>query len=153
MWTLREMGQGRPIDRPIHPMLIHFPIAFTIGALALDALSLLIGLRSGPIAATWLVVGALAGFVGAAIAGLADRSAMPKDAKVRRVATRHALVQVVAAAVVALNLAVRWSDRGVFEAEAAWIVLDVIGALLVGMGADLGGRMVYGMGWRPGWEG
>ena len=152
LWTLREIARGRPIDRPIHPMLIHFPIAFTIGALALDVLSRLVDLRSGPIAATWLVIGALAGFAGAAIVGFADRSAMPKDAKIRHVATRHALVQVVAAAVVALNLVMRWSDRGTFEADVWWIVLDLIGALLVGIGADLGGRMVYGMGWRPGRE-
>ena len=39
MWTLREMAQGKPIDRPIHPMLVHFPIAFYIGSLGLDVLS------------------------------------------------------------------------------------------------------------------
>ena len=35
LWTLREILQGKPIDRPTHPMLVHFPIAFYIGALGL----------------------------------------------------------------------------------------------------------------------
>ena len=149
MWTLREIAQGKPIDRPIHPMLIHFPIAFTIGALGLDVLSRLGGFPAAPLAGTWLVVGALAGFAAAVIAGLADRSAMPKGVKIRRTATKHALVQAAAAVVVVVNLAVRWSDRNAPESDALWIVLGAVGALVVGIGADLGGRMVYTMGWRP----
>ena len=38
-WTLREIIQGRPVDRPTHPMLVHFPIAFYIGALVVDVIS------------------------------------------------------------------------------------------------------------------
>ncbi len=153
MWNLREIAQGRPIDRPIHPMLIHFPIAFTMGAFALDALSRLGDLRTGPIAATWLLGFALLGYGGAALAGFADRSAMPKEAKVRRVATRHAIVQIAAAILVAVNVAVRWSDRNEPEAAWLWIVLGAVASLIVGYGADIGGRMVYGMGWRPPREG
>ncbi|MGE5460776.1 MAG: DUF2231 domain-containing protein [Solirubrobacterales bacterium] len=149
MWTLRQIAQGKPIGRPIHPMLVHFPIAFTIGALGLDVLSRLGTFPAAPLAATWLLLGALAGFFGAAIAGLADRSAMGSGAKVRRIATRHALVQATAAAIGAANLAVRWSDRSVPESGVLWIVLGAAGALMVGIGADIGGRMVYGMGWRP----
>jgi uncharacterized membrane protein len=153
LWTVREIAQGKPIDRPIHPMLIHFPIAFTIGALGLDVLSRLGGFPAAPLAATWLVMGALAGFLGAGLAGLADRSAMPKGLKMRRIATRHALVQVSAAAIVVVNLAVRWSDRHAPESDVVWIVLGALGAIVVGIGADLGGRMVYAMGWRPSREG
>jgi uncharacterized membrane protein len=149
MWTLREVAQGKPIERPIHPMLIHFPIAFTIGALGLDVLSRLGTHPAAPLAATWLVIAALAGFLGAGLAGLADRSAMSEGARVRRVATRHALVQTAAAVIVLVDLIVRWSDRHAAESNILWIVLGALGALVVGIGADLGGRMVYGMGWRP----
>ena len=31
-WTLKEIAQGKPLDRPTHPMVIHFPIAFYTGA-------------------------------------------------------------------------------------------------------------------------
>ncbi|HEU4355779.1 MAG TPA: DUF2231 domain-containing protein [Actinomycetota bacterium] len=150
MWTLVEMAQGKPIERPIHPMLVHFPIAFTYGALGLDILSRLGDFPAAPIAATWLVVLALLGFAGAALVGFADRAAMSPGVKIRRVATRHAIVQISAALVVVVNLLVRWSDRHVAESDFLWIALGAIATVVVSVGADIGGRMVYAMGWRPG---
>lgn len=146
-WTLREILQGRPIDRPTHPMLVHIPIAFYLGALGLDLLSRLGRFPAAPVAATWLILAALVGVLGAAITGLADRATA--GGKVRRMATRHALFQVAAAVVFAVNLAIRWSDRHAAEADATWIVLDLVGALAMTVGADIGGRMVYKIGWRP----
>jgi hypothetical protein len=75
-WTLREILQGKPIDRPTHPMLVHFPIAFYIGALGLDVLSRIGRFPTAPLAATWLILGSFAGFAGAALTGLAERSTM-----------------------------------------------------------------------------
>src|SRR6266511_2289829 len=92
-WTLREILQGKPIDRPIHPMLVHFPIAFYIGALGLDVLSRIGRFPAAPLAATWLILGSLAGFVGAALTGLAERSTMRHESRVRTLATRHMLLQ------------------------------------------------------------
>jgi uncharacterized membrane protein len=149
MWSLVEIAQGKPLDRPIHPMLVHFPIAFTYGALGLDVLSRLGRFPAAPIAATWLLVGAILGYAGAALVGFADRSGMEPGVKIRRIATRHALVQIAAAILVVVNLAVRWSDRHADESEVLWIVLGAVAAVVVGIGADIGGRMVYAMGWRP----
>lgn len=148
LWSLRELLQGRPIDRPIHPMLVHFPIAFSIGALGLDVLSRLGRFPAAPPAATWLIMAGLTGVVGAAITGLADRAEMA-GGKVRRMANRHALVQVAFAIVLLANLVVRWSDRNAAESEVLWIVLGVVAFLVVTVGADIGGRMVYKVGWRP----
>jgi len=148
-WTLRELIQGRPIDRPTHPMLVHFPIAFYLGALGLDILSRLGRFPGAPVAATWLILAALVAVVGAAITGLADRASAPAGGKVRRMATRHAVIQVVAAAFFAVNLAVRWSDRHAVESDVWWIVLGALGSLAMSVGADIGGRMVYKVGWRP----
>jgi uncharacterized membrane protein len=152
MWTLREMAQGKPIDRPIHPMLIHFPIAFYIGALGLDVLSRLGDFPAAPLAATWLVLAGLAGFLAAAIAGLADRSGMPAGGNLRRTASRHGLVQVAAAVVFAADLVTRWSNRHAAESDMLWIALGLVGTLIMMVGADIGGRMVYETGWRPSTE-
>lgn len=146
-WTFGEIVRGRPIDRPTHPMIVHLPIAFYLGALGLDVLSRLGRFPAAPVAATWLILAALVSVAGAAITGFAERATM--GAKLKRMATRHALFQVTAAVVFAADLAVRWSDRHVAEADAWWIVLDVIGSLAMTVGADIGGRMVYTVGWRP----
>jgi uncharacterized membrane protein len=149
-WTLKEIIQGRPFDRVTHPMFVHFPIAGYVGALALDVMSKLWTFPSAPLAASWLIIGAFAGTVAAATTGLVDRSTMRPGSRIRGVANQHLWVQLAAAGVFILNFALRWSDRHLAEAKAIWIILDVIGVLVVSVGADIGGRMVYKMGFRVG---
>jgi uncharacterized membrane protein len=149
-WTLKEVIQGRPIDRPTHPMLVHFPIAFYIGALGLDVLSRAGTFPAAPLAATWLIIGAIAGAAAAATTGLVDRSTMKPGSRVRTQATRHMLVQYAGVAVFVVNLAIRWSDRHQPTSSIGWIVLDTIGVLIMMVGADLGGVLVFKMGYRVG---
>jgi uncharacterized membrane protein len=147
-WTVREILQGKPIDRPTHPMLVHFPIAFYVGALGLDVLSRLGSHHAAPVAATWLIVAALAGFVGASVTGLAERATMRRGSKIRTLATRHMLVQYAAAAVFLANLVIRWPHRGDLRSSVVWIALDLIGVLVMIVGADIGGAMVFKVGYR-----
>jgi uncharacterized membrane protein len=147
-WTLREALQGKPIERPIHPMLVHFPIAFYIGALGLDVFSRIGTHPSAPLAATWLIEAALIGFAAAALTGFAERLTMARGSKIHVVATRHMWTQYAAAAVFVVNLAVRWSGRHDARASASWIALDLIGVLIMTVGADIGGRMVFTIGYR-----
>src|SRR5206468_6779925 len=86
-WTLREIIQGRPINRPTHPMLVFFPIAFWVGALAFDVLSRL-GLTGGPLTATWTIGGGLGVAAFAILTGTVDRSLMRPGSRIRKVATR-----------------------------------------------------------------
>ena len=149
-WTLKEIVQGKPLDRPTHPMVVHFPIAFYTGALAFDVLSRLGHFPSAPLAATWLILGAFAGTALAVPTGLVDRSIMRPGTQARIVATRHMLIQFSAAAVFVVNAVARWSNRHTARSSLLWIVLDVGGVLLVSIGADLGGRLVYKMRFRVG---
>jgi uncharacterized membrane protein len=147
-WTLREILQGKPIDKPSHPMMIHFPIAFYVGALGLDLLSRLGRFPAAPLAATWLVIAALAGFAVAAVTGLAERSTMRRDLKIHRLATRHMLLQFAAAAIFAVDLAIRWSSRHDARASLVWIAVEVVGVLTMMVASDIGGVMVYKIGYR-----
>src|SRR5438132_7989155 len=147
-WTFKEIVQGKPLDRPTHPMVVHFPIAFYYGALALDILSRAGGFAAAPLAATWLIVGAFAGTLLAAATGLADRATMRPGSRVRAKANLHLGIQLTATAVFVLNLIVRWSDRHVPHARPLWIALDAIGVLAVSVGADFGGQMVDKVGFR-----
>ncbi len=147
-WTVREIVQGKPIERPTHPMFVHFPIAFSIGALGLDLFSRIGHHAVAPLAATWLIVAALAGFAAAMLTGLAERATMRSGSKIRKVASRHMLVQFAAAAVVVVDLVARWSDRQQHRAGAVWIALDLVAVLLVMAGADIGGTMVFKIGYR-----
>ena len=148
LWTLREILQGKPIDRPTHPMLVHFPIAFYIGALGLDVLSRIGRFPAAPLAATWVILGSFAGFAGAALTGLAERSTMRHESRIRTLATRHMLLQYTAVAIFVADFAIRWSHRHDVHASLPWIVLDVIGVLVMTVASDIGGQMVFKIGYR-----
>jgi hypothetical protein len=49
-----------------------------------------------------------------------------------------------------VNFIVRYSDRHLPEAKAAWIILDVVGVITLTIGQYLGGMLVYGIGFRVG---
>jgi uncharacterized membrane protein len=147
-WTFRQVLQGFPLDMPTHPMFVHFPIAFYNGALAFDVLSRVGHFPWAPATATYLIVGALAGFAAAATTGIAERASMPPKLRVRRLATRHMLLQFIAAAVFAVNLGVRWSHRHAARSGVGWIVLDVIGIAVMTAASDIGGQMVFKIGYR-----
>lgn len=147
-WTLREVVQGKPLGHPSHAMFVHFPVAFWIGALGFDLLSVAGRFPEAPLLATWLLAGGLVGFVPAAVTGLVDWWGMAPGSRKRRVATRHMLFQTAAAALLALDLAMRWAERRGPRAEPAWIALDIAGAALLLAGQWLGGVLVYRMGMR-----
>ena len=92
-WTLKDVVQGKPLHHPSHPMFVHFPVAFYFGALGLDVLSRLGRFPAAPLAATWLLIGAFAGTVFAALTGLVDWWGMVPGSRKRRWATWHMLLQ------------------------------------------------------------
>jgi uncharacterized membrane protein len=129
-------------------MLVHFPIAFYIGALGLDVLSRIGRFPAAPLAATWLMLGSFAGFAGAALTGLAERLTMPHESRIRTIATRHMLLQYTAVAIFVADFAIRWSHRHDVHAHFLWIALDVIGVLVMTVASDIGGQMVFKIGYR-----
>lgn len=150
-WTLREIIQGRPIGRPTHPMLVMFPITLYVGALVMDVLSR--WLTGGARTATWAVIGAVAFAIPSIITGMTDRSFMRAGTRIRRVASRHMYLQLTATAIFIVNLVVRYGDRNIDKSKFLWIVLDVLGAGVVIVGGDVGGQMVFKMGYRVGPDG
>jgi uncharacterized membrane protein len=148
-WTAKDWIQGRPIHRPTHPILVIFPIAFISGALLLDLLSRT-GLVGGPLAATYAVAGAVIGAALAVLTGSLERSDMRPGTRIRRVATRHMIIQLTASAIFVIDLAVRWGGRHQAKADILWIVVDILAVAIVIVGGDVGGQMVFRMGYRVG---
>ena len=148
-WSLKEILQGKSINRVTHPVFVVFPIAFWTGTVALDVLSR-IGLAGAALAGTYAVTAGLVGAFFSIITGLVDRSMMRRGGKIRSVATRHMFIQLTATAFFVANLAVRWSDRNIQHGKILWIVLDVLGLATVIVGGDVGASMVFKMGYRVG---
>ena len=151
-WPLKDIVRGRSVGRPTHPIFVIFPLAFFVGSLAFDVLSV-IGLSGATLAATYLLLGGVIGAAFAIATGLLDRAPMRAGSLIRRVATRHMVIQLAATAIFVVDLVVRWSDtipaaHRVSEAKALWIVLGVIGMIVIVVGGDVGFKMVFRMGVR-----
>ena len=108
-------------------MFVHFPVAFYFGALGLDVLSRLGRFPAAPLAATWLLIGAFAGTVFAALTGLVDWWGMVPGSRKRRWATWHMLLQLTTLGIFLVDFAIRWADRHQPEAVVLWIGLETVG--------------------------
>lgn len=142
--------QGRWLRHPLHPILIHFPIALLVLSLVFDLLSLVLDgagiyLRSSLYAMS-LGVGTA---VLAGVVGFADLLDIRRGSRSRRVALLHLLLNDVAIVVFAVNLWLRWGVWHLQEAVASdrvpslGLLLSLVGMGLITLSAYLGGRLVY----------
>lgn len=127
---------------PIHPMLIHFPVAALIALVGTDAAYVYGGDPFWARAGVWLAgVGALGGWT-ASVAGLIDILSVKE---IRRLVTAwgHALMAVMMLSVATLNWRLRVGDDP-GEYVMPWgIGLSLLTAAFISLASYLGGRLVY----------
>ena len=127
---------------PVHPMLIHFPVAALIALVGTDAAYLHGGDPFWARAGLWLAgVGALGGW-GASVAGLVDLLGV---AQIRRLITAwsHALMAVTMLSVATLNWRLRVGDDPGLHVMPWGMVLSLLTAVFLALASYLGGRLVY----------
>lgn len=127
---------------PIHPMIIHFPVAALLGLVGADAAFLWSADPFWARAGLWLAgVGAAGGWIASAV-GLVDLLFV---ARIRRKITAwcHALLAVMMLSAATLNWLLRLRDGldGSLASGAPW--LSLLTAVLIALAAWLGGRLVY----------
>lgn len=126
---------------PLHPILIHFPVAALLGLVATDLAWLWTADAFWARAGLWLAgVGALGGWV-SGMAGLIDLTTVRK---VRRLVTAwsHAIMAVMLLSLASLNWLLRLSD----PAAVIWpwgLYLSLVTGGLIAVTGFLGGKMVY----------
>jgi len=128
----------------IHPMFVHFPVAFLPGAFLLFALGITLRKPGLNLAGRACLYMAAAGALAAVATGLQAENSFPHNEVIHNMMETH---ETLGWAVLALAGALTaWSF---FQAEhrpkAAWVFLALLGlANLAAMqGADIGARMVY----------
>ncbi|MGH2814463.1 MAG: DUF2231 domain-containing protein [Actinomycetota bacterium] len=133
-------GRGRPL----HPMLVHFPVALYPTSLVFDALSHL-SEDGNPfvVGAFSLIVIALVVSALAVAAGFADFLLIENGTRTWRVAVLHMSVQLVTGGLFLANAMLRARDLDVTATPTGPIVLSVVGLLTLTVGAALGGELVY----------
>jgi uncharacterized membrane protein len=142
--------------KPLHPPLTDIPIAAYLFGAVFDVLSLL--LRDGHTstadqlyaAGGWVFLGGAAVSVLAALTGAMDwwRSSEP-GTQARRTINAHAIVMITVTVLVLLDLVLRYtaySDRS--SAPGLVVLVSVLSAVLVAVGASLGGSLVFDYGFN-----
>jgi uncharacterized membrane protein len=127
---------------PLHPMLIHFPIAALVGLVGADAALWFSGDPFWARAGLWLAgVGAFGGWI-AGLVGMIDLLAV---ARIREKITAwsHALVAVMLLSLASLNWLLRYRGEISVETVVAGTGLSLLGAVLIGLAGRLGSRLVY----------
>lgn len=150
---LRSLLEGKPLRHPLHPILIHFPIALFALSLVLDLLSLVLDHAGVYLQGSLYVMtaGEVAALL-AAVPGLVDFGSIRRDAKAKRIGAGHAVLNITAVAVYAVNLWFRWGPwdtsnaAGADRVSALGLLLSLVGLGLLVVSGYLGGRMVYGYG-------
>ena len=142
--------------KPLHPPLTDVPVTAYLFVAVFDVLSVALhsshpaAARQLFMAAGWTILGGAAVSLLAALTGWADwhRSSEP-GTQARRTINAHALTMIIVTVLVLVDLLARWlgyHDRGYTP---TWImVVSVIAAILVSIGATLGGSLVYDYGFN-----
>src|SRR4029450_10484357 len=140
--------QGGP-GRPLHPMLVHFPIALYPTSLVFDVLSHLAEDGNPYVRGAFaLIVIALVVSVLTVAAGFADFLLIENGSRTWRIAVLHMSLQLVTAGLFLANAVLRGRDLDVTATPVGPIILSVVGLATLIVGASLGGELVYRHGRR-----
>lgn len=126
---------------PIHPVLIHFPVAALLGLVATDLAFIFSSDEFWARASLWLAgVGALGGWI-SGMAGLVDLTFV---ARIRRLiaAWCHAILAVMLLSLATLNWLLRF-ENGMTQVFPWGIYLSLLTALMITLTGLLGGQLVY----------
>jgi len=133
------------MNHPIHPMLVHFPIALLFASVLFDFASFLTGWEDFKRAGFWLLILGWVGGLAATVAGLLGEEIAKKAGVPESMIDRHELFAISTLALFALLIVVRiffrksWPRRGrLFYMGAALIGLSLLSAT-----GYLGGDLVY----------
>lgn len=146
--TVTDPTQGRGLLRltaPIHPILVHFTIALTATALAIDALAFVFRLEALTAIGWWLLAAALLITLGTLITGVRSRLRLPvEEGEMRSFLRAHmAIGPIFFGLLVAVAI---WRARlwQAGEGVTGWYLAAMIGVVLVmGVQGYLGGELVY----------
>ena len=136
--TLRSVLHGDWLNEPLHAVLTDIPVGAWTAAVLFDAIGVVSQSDKLNTAADASVIVGLVGAVGAAVTGMNDWAEVKQPAA-RRIGAVHGLLNIGATALFTASCIGRRQASSRSNARA----LAVLGFVLVGISAHLGGNLVY----------
>lgn len=142
-------ARAKLLGHPVHQMLIVLPLGLLTGVVIFDLVHVLVGGEQWSVVSYWLIpAGVLSGLL-AAVFGLTDWLAVPRDTRAHRIGLLHGSGNVVVLLLFALSWLLRDSDAA---PSALALLLSFAGGGLSVLTGWLGGELVgqLGVGVNPG---
>lgn len=130
---------------PIHPMLVHYPIALWTTAVLTDALFYFQRNSSLVLISKYLIAAGIVGALLAALVGLIDWTGI-RDSDAKKTGNLHLVLNVSALLLFSISLYLRMKNYGAamvgFHLKIPFVIA-VAGLLAMFIAASLGGKLVY----------
>jgi nitrite reductase/ring-hydroxylating ferredoxin subunit/uncharacterized membrane protein len=145
MPALKDVLEGKPVRAPLHPALVHLPIALLPLSVVFDAASWLVHRSDLPLthAAFVTLTAGLATALFAAVFGFVDYTDIRDDHPGKKTATLHMGLNLVAVGLFAVSAGLRYGVLAEAKTPAAPFVLSLIGLAVLSYSGYLGGVLVY----------
>src|SRR3982074_1134985 len=143
-WLL-DFLKGKWLKHPLHPIIVHVPMAMWPGALIFDFLSQWqIGGNAMVRLFFYAIIFGLVASLLAVPTGLLDWSGIKKEKPAWKIGLYHMVLNLIVALLFAVNLGLRWQTfREAATVAPVPLLLSLIGTILLIGSAYLGGMMVY----------
>jgi len=143
-WLL-DFLKGKWLKHPLHPIIVHVPMATWPGALIFDLLSQWqIGGNAMVRLSFYAIIFGLVASLLAVPTGLLDWTGIKKEKQAWKIGLYHMSLNLIVALLFAINLGLRLHTvREATKVEGAPLLLSAIGTLLLVASTYLGGMMVY----------
>ena len=144
-WLL-AFFKGKWLKHPLHPIVVHVPMAMWPSALIFDVLSRWNGNDMVRLSFYAIIFGLIASLL-AGPTGVVDWSGVKKEKPTWKIGLYHMILNLVVVVLFAINLGLRvHTFRRATVVEGAPLALSIIGTVLLIGSAYLGGLMVYDYG-------
>jgi uncharacterized membrane protein/nitrite reductase/ring-hydroxylating ferredoxin subunit len=145
MSSAKQILEGKPLRSPIHPALVHLPIALFPLSMVLDVASWIFHRPDlEMVRAAFIAIAAGVGTaLFAAIFGFVDYTTIRRDHRAKKTATLHMVLNLIAVGVFSASLALRYGSLDAGRTDILPLLVSIVGLGLIGYSGYLGGDMVY----------
>ena len=133
------------MSHPIHPLIVHFPIALLFTSVFFDLLGIITEYKNLRQTGFWLLILGLIGGIVAAIFGFWVEEAVEASGVPELAVDRHETFAVITLIVFGILLIIRWWIRNRWSVRDRVIYLSgaMVGLLLLSITGFYGGELVY----------
>jgi nitrite reductase/ring-hydroxylating ferredoxin subunit/uncharacterized membrane protein len=145
MPPLKDILEGKPVRSPLHPAIVHLPIALFPLSVIFDVASWMTSRGNVPLgrASFLCLLAGIATALIAAVFGVVDYTDIRDDHPAKKTATAHLVLNLIAVGIFAASAGLRFGELAEPKTPALPLILSVIGVCVLSYSGYLGGVLVY----------